>query len=106
MTVDTFFSIVSWIVVGGIAGYVASVLLGAERNGCLLNIGLGIVGAFVGGFIMNSVLAQGGVTRILWLNGIINATVGAVIVLVVLEFVLPGRQLGVRGGKKKRKRRR
>ncbi len=105
MSVETFFSILSWVIVGGIAGSVASILLRAERNGCLLNVVIGVIGAFVGGALM-SVLAQGGVTRIAWVNGIINATVGAVVVLIILEIVLPGRQLGVRDGKKRGKRKR
>lgn len=106
MTVNTFFDILSWVITGGIAGYVASILLRTERQGCFLNIALGIVGAFVGGFLMGNFLAEGGVTRIGWVNAVINATVGAIVVLVVLEIALPGKQLGVRGGGSKKKRRR
>lgn len=96
MTVGTFLSIAGWIVTGAIAGYVASVLLRAERSGCLVNIVLGIVGAFVGGFIMHNFLLPGGVTGWGPLDGIINAVIGAVIILVALELILPGKQLGVR----------
>lgn len=52
--------ILIWIVFGAIAGYVASVLM-KSNNSVLEDIVLGIVGAFVGGFIMNT-FGQAGVT--------------------------------------------
>ncbi len=43
----------SWIVFGALAGWVASVLLGTQnRQGCLMNIIVGIIGAFLGGFLL------------------------------------------------------
>lgn len=42
----------AWIIFGAIAGWVASIFAGTnERQGCLLNIIVGIAGAFVGGFL-------------------------------------------------------
>ena len=42
--------IVSWIVIGALAGWVASLIMGTnDRQGCLLDIVVGIVGAFIGG---------------------------------------------------------
>lgn len=71
-------SILGWIVLGGIAGWVAS-LLARERHGCLINVILGIVGAVVGGFLVN--LAGGvGVTGFnIWSFAV--AVVGALILL-------------------------
>lgn len=109
----TIISIIQWVIIGGIAGYVASVLLKAQRQGCFINIIIGIVGAFIGGFVMNLLFppAQpgqlGGLIGIGFLDAIINATVGAVILLIALEIILPGRQLGVReddGGGRRRRR--
>lgn len=113
MTVGGFISILQWIIIGGIAGYVASVLLRAHRQGCFVNIIVGIVGAFIGGFVMNLLFppAQpgqlGGLVGIGFIDAIINATVGAVILLILLELILPGQQLGVRddGGGRRRRRR-
>jgi uncharacterized membrane protein YeaQ/YmgE (transglycosylase-associated protein family) len=52
-------SIIAWIIFGGLAGWVASLLAGtSERQGCLLNIVVGIVGAMIGGFLMS--LLRGG----------------------------------------------
>lgn len=44
---------ISWIIFGGLAGWVASLITGTDkRQGCLMNIIVGIVGAFIGGIIV------------------------------------------------------
>lgn len=44
---------ISWIIFGGLAGWVASMIMGTnERQGCLMNVVVGVVGAFVGGVIV------------------------------------------------------
>ena len=46
--------ILSWIIVGGLAGWIASIIMGRnERQGCLMNIVVGVVGAAIGGFIVS-----------------------------------------------------
>ncbi len=51
--------LLGWIVFGGLAGWVASIIVGNRKNqGCIGNVVIGIVGALVGGFIVK--LAQGG----------------------------------------------
>jgi len=108
MNMDTFLSVVFWIITGGIAGFVASVLLKAERSGCLTKIGIGIAGAFIGGFLMNFLMPGGLIPGVPFLNQIITGVLGAVILLIVLEIVLPGKQLGADdndGGGRKRRRR-
>lgn len=51
--------IIAWLIFGGLAGWVASMIAGTnDRQGCLLNIIVGIVGAMIGGFIMS--LIRGG----------------------------------------------
>jgi uncharacterized membrane protein YeaQ/YmgE (transglycosylase-associated protein family) len=48
--------IVSWVIFGALAGWVASMLAGTnERQGCITNILIGVVGAFVGGFVVELV---------------------------------------------------
>ncbi len=72
--------LLSWIAVGLVAGLLGQAIMGGgERAGCLGTVVLGIVGAFVGGFVM-SLLGYGTVDGVnLW--SILVATVGAVIVL-------------------------
>lgn len=103
---ELFSSIIGWIITGSVAGYIASALLRAERQGCIVNIVLGVVGAFVGGFVMHNILLPQGITGLGFLDAILNAIIGAVLVLVVIEIILPGKQLGVRKEKPKRSRRR
>lgn len=51
--------IISWIVFGALAGWVASLLAGtSRRQGCLGNIFVGIVGALLGGFLVRLVAGQ------------------------------------------------
>ena len=52
--------IISWIVFGALAGWVASIIAGiSRRQGCLTNIVVGVVGAFIGGIIMQFVTGSG-----------------------------------------------
>ncbi len=74
--------LLSWIIVGLLAGLLGQAIAGGgERAGCLVTVLLGIVGAFVGGFVM-SLLGFGTVDGLnLW--SILVATLGAVIVIAI-----------------------
>lgn len=77
--------LLSWIVVGGIAGLLAQYLMGEGGGGCIVTVFLGIIGAFVGGFVL-SLFGVGGIDGLsLW--SIIVATIGAVVVLAVFRTV-------------------
>lgn len=53
-------NIILWIVFGALAGWLASLIMGTDaRQGWLLNVVLGVIGALVGGFIMNAFGAPG-----------------------------------------------
>ena len=78
-------SIVSWIILGLIAGFVASKIVDRGGQGFWLDIALGIIGALVGGFLF-SVFGASGVTGLdLW--SMIVAIVGAIVVLLVYNAV-------------------
>jgi uncharacterized membrane protein YeaQ/YmgE (transglycosylase-associated protein family) len=74
-------SILAWLVLGLISGFIASKLVNKSGEGVLLDIVLGIVGAIVGGWLFNTI-GHSGVTG-LNLYSMFVAVVGAVIVLVV-----------------------
>jgi uncharacterized membrane protein YeaQ/YmgE (transglycosylase-associated protein family) len=74
-------TIVAWIVVGAIAGFVASEIMGT-REGLLLMVVLGIVGAVVGGWVAGDILNIANVTGIN-LTSVIVAVIGAMIVILV-----------------------
>jgi uncharacterized membrane protein YeaQ/YmgE (transglycosylase-associated protein family) len=105
MTFTTLMSIVGWVITGAVAGYLASLLLKAERSGCLVKIVIGIAGAFIGGFVMNFILPGGLIPGLGFINQLITATLGAILLLIVLEIILPGKQLGVDDGGGRRRRR-
>ena len=52
-------SFISWIFLGLIAGFIASMIVNKRGKGILIDIALGIVGAFVGGLLFNVLGAQG-----------------------------------------------
>jgi uncharacterized membrane protein YeaQ/YmgE (transglycosylase-associated protein family) len=78
-------SIIAWIVLGLIAGFIASKLVNKTGEGFLMDIVLGIVGAIVGGFVF-SYFGATGVTG-LNIYSIIVATIGAVVVLLVYHAI-------------------
>jgi uncharacterized membrane protein YeaQ/YmgE (transglycosylase-associated protein family) len=78
-------SIVTWIVLGLIAGFIASKIVNAQGQGVMLDIVLGIVGAIVGGFLFN-VFGASGVTGFN-LYSIFVAIAGSVVVLWIYHAV-------------------
>lgn len=72
-------SIIAWIILGLIAGYIGSKIVNREGKGLWLNMALGIVGAIVGGLIF-SAFGGSGVTGVN-LYSIIVAIIGSVVVL-------------------------
>lgn len=76
--------IIAWIIMGALAGWVASKITGHDASmGALANIIFGITGAVVGGFIM-SLIGRTGVTGFN-LSSFLVATGGAVLVLAVVK---------------------
>jgi uncharacterized membrane protein YeaQ/YmgE (transglycosylase-associated protein family) len=78
-------SLIAWIILGLIAGFIASKLVNRRGEGVVLDIILGIVGAVVGGWIM-SAFGGYGVTGFN-VYSLIVAIAGAVIVLFVVHAV-------------------
>ena len=77
-------SIVAWLVLGAIAGYLAGFLVrGDEGLGVVGHTVLGIVGAIVGGFLATVLLGVNPIDGALDLGSIAAATIGAVIVVLV-----------------------
>lgn len=78
-------SVLSWVIVGALAGWIASTLMGKNHKvGLFGNIVLGVVGAFVGGFVLQLLGFGGDVTGIN-VTSIFIATLGAVIILFIVN---------------------
>jgi len=79
-----------WIIFGGIAGWLASLIVGrGDQMGILANIAVGIIGAFLGGWIADRMGFGGkpGVERPTTLVSFATAVLGAVILLVILNVL-------------------
>lgn len=77
--------ILSWIIVGALAGWIAGLIMKGSGSGFFMNILIGIIGAFIGGFIMN--LAGGiGITGFnVW--SLLVSIVGAIVLLAIVGAV-------------------
>jgi len=81
--------ILSWIILGLIAGFVASKIVDHSGQGFWIDLALGIIGALVGGFLF-SLFGATGVTGLdLW--SMIVAIVGAIVVLLIYNAVMGSR---------------
>lgn len=81
--------IIAWIVLGAIAGFIANMIMGT-RDGVVMTVILGIVGALVGGFLAQTLLNKGDVTGVN-IESIVIAVIGAIVVVFVWRAVAGGR---------------
>jgi uncharacterized membrane protein YeaQ/YmgE (transglycosylase-associated protein family) len=79
--------IVVWIVVGGIAGYFADAVIKGIRLGLVGRVVVGVVGAFIGGWLFDVVNIRVGSG---FLSDVVTAFVGAVVLLVILRAIRRG----------------
>lgn len=85
-------NIIIWLVVGGLIGWVASVAMGTnERQGIVLNVLVGVIGAFLGGWLLSglfgtSTINQGNFS----LAGLLVSFLGAIILLVLVKLLRGG----------------
>ena len=84
-------SIIGWLILGLIAGFIGSKIVNKSGEGLLLDIVLGIIGAMVGGYLF-TVLGAAPVTG-LNIYSMFVAVIGAIIVLVVYHAVVGRRAL-------------
>lgn len=80
--------LILWIIIGGIAGWLASIIT-RSASGILTDVVLGIVGAIVGGFVMN-LFGQAGVNGFN-IYSLAVATIGAVLVIMIGRALTGGK---------------
>lgn len=78
---------IGWIVIGGLAGWIGSKVMGTDAQmGLLANIIVGIIGGLIGGFLLGLVgvdVAGGG-----WIFSFLTALLGAVVLLWIVKAVM------------------
>ena len=84
--------ILSWLVLGLVSGFIASKLVNKTGEGLIMDIVLGVVGAFVGGFIFTHFFGAAGVTG-LNIPSLFVSVVGAVVVLLAYHMIVRRRAL-------------
>ena len=84
-------SIIGWVILGLIAGFIASKIVNKTGEGLMLDIVLGVVGAVVGGYLF-SIFGAAPVTG-LNIYSMIVAVVGAVVVLFIYHAVIGRRAI-------------
>jgi uncharacterized membrane protein YeaQ/YmgE (transglycosylase-associated protein family) len=80
-------SIIGWIVIGALAGWIASIIMGRNDSmGWIKNILAGVVGAFVGG-LLYSLITGADFAAGFNIGTLIVATIGAIVVLAIVGGV-------------------
>src|ERR1700704_6175874 len=77
--------LISWISVGLLAGFIARRLVRGRGLGCLLDIVVGVVGAFIGGFLVSLFVSPG--TTFGFFGSLLVAILGAVVLLAFIRLV-------------------
>jgi uncharacterized membrane protein YeaQ/YmgE (transglycosylase-associated protein family) len=81
-----------WLIVGGVVGWLASLIMKTDgQQGILLNVVVGIVGAFIGGWLISPLVGTGTINEGLSIGSVIVSLIGAVILLAVVNLFRRGR---------------
>jgi uncharacterized membrane protein YeaQ/YmgE (transglycosylase-associated protein family) len=81
-------SIIGWIVLGAIAGWVAGLLVkGDEGMGVIGHVVLGIVGALIAGFVVTLITKEDPMDGVLDISSLVTAIVGAVVLVIVVNML-------------------
>jgi len=77
--------IISWVIIGGLAGWIGSMITkDNEEMGFFKNVTVGIIGAFIGGFVFNIIGGYGITGFNIW--SLIVAVIGSVILLSIINM--------------------
>jgi uncharacterized membrane protein YeaQ/YmgE (transglycosylase-associated protein family) len=81
-----------WIIVGGLLGWIASMIMRTDsQQGPLLNIIVGIVGAFLAGLVLNPLIGGGNINQgDFSLSGLLVSLLGAIVLLAIVNLLRRG----------------
>lgn len=84
--------IIIWLIVGGVVGWLASMIMKTDaQQGILLNVVVGIVGAFIGGWLIGPLVGAGSINDGFSIMGFVVSLIGAVILLAIVNLFRRGR---------------
>jgi len=92
ITLENAMNLVIWLFVGGILGWVASLIMRTDaRQGLLLNVVVGVVGAMLGGWLISPLLGVGTINQNQFSLGALSVSLGgAVILLAAVNLIRSG----------------
>ena len=81
-----------WLIVGGIVGWLASLMMRTDgQQGILVNVVVGIIGAFIGGWVISPMVGVGTINQGISIGSVLVSLVGAVILLAIVYLFRRGR---------------
>ena len=85
-------NLILWLVVGGLIGWQASVFMGTDaRQGIILNVTVGIIGAVLGGWLLGALVGAGSINQSDFsVPGVLVSLLGAIVLLILVKFVRRG----------------
>jgi len=85
-------NIIVWLIVGGLIGWVASMVMRTDaRQGIILNVVVGIVGAMLGGWLLSPMVGAGTINQgDLSLMGLLVSLGGAILLLAIVNLIRRG----------------
>jgi uncharacterized membrane protein YeaQ/YmgE (transglycosylase-associated protein family) len=85
-------NIIIWLIVGGIVGWLASLVMKTDaQQGIILNVVVGIIGAFIGGWLIGPLLGAGSINDGFSIMSFIVSLLGAIILLAIVNLFRRGR---------------
>ncbi len=89
---DSSYGIIMWLVIGTLAGWIASKIMGTDaRQGAIGNVVVGVVGAALGGFLTRAFFGGAGAAGRGFFASLLVATLGAVVLLAIYRAVMSAR---------------
>ena len=84
--------ILIWLIIGGIVGWLASIIMKRDgQQGIIMNVVVGIVGAFIGGLLIGPLLGAGSINDGISVMSFVVSLIGAVILLAIVNLFRRGK---------------
>ncbi|MHC9083490.1 GlsB/YeaQ/YmgE family stress response membrane protein [Luteimonas sp. RIT-PG2_3] len=84
--------IIIWLIVGGVVGWLASLVMRTDaQQGILLNIVVGIIGAFIGGWLIGPLVGAGSINDGFSIMSFVVSLIGAIVLLAIINLFRRGK---------------